>query len=131
MEAAWAILGRRKNPDTAPLREWAEGIRHRRGKQIAAVALARRLAGVLYAMWRNQTAYDPAKLCRGGCRPARRVTGAGDHNGMGQISLLRKKGGTVSATRCLAEVESRAVDGATAPSNRPSCAGELGLAPNM
>ncbi|MFQ5896603.1 MAG: IS110 family transposase [Nitrospinota bacterium] len=66
VEAAWAILGGRKKPDTAPLREWAEGIRHRRGKQIAAVALARRLAGILYAMWRDRTEYDPDKLRRGG-----------------------------------------------------------------
>jgi len=34
----------------------------------------------------------------------------------------------VSASRCLAEVQSRAVDGATAPSNIPSCAGEFSLA---
>jgi len=66
VEAAWAILGGRKKPDTAPLREWAERIRHRRGKQIAAVALARRLAGILYAMWRDQTEYEPAKLQRRG-----------------------------------------------------------------
>jgi len=65
VEAAWAILARRKKPETAPLREWAEGIRHRRGSPIAAVALARHLAGILYAMWRDHTAYEPAKLRRG------------------------------------------------------------------
>ncbi len=77
VEAAWGILGRRTKPDTAPLREWAEGIRRRRGKQTAAVALARRLAGILYAMWRDQTAYDPVKLRRGGVaqRAARGVPG--------------------------------------------------------
>ena len=66
VEAAWTILRGRKQSDTAPLREWAERIRQRRGGPIAAVALARRLAGILYAMWRDQTEYDPAKLRRGG-----------------------------------------------------------------
>ncbi len=41
----------------APLRAWAEGIAQRRGRSIAAVALARRLAGILYAMWRDGTDY--------------------------------------------------------------------------
>jgi hypothetical protein len=35
-------------------------IAKRRGKRIAVVALARRLAGVLWAMWRDGTVYDPA-----------------------------------------------------------------------
>jgi len=65
VEAAWAILRRRKKPETAPLREWADRIVSRRGSRVAAVALARRLAGILYAMWRDRTAYDPAKLRRG------------------------------------------------------------------
>lgn len=30
-----------------------------RGKKIGAVALARKLAGVLWAMWRDGTVYDP------------------------------------------------------------------------
>jgi hypothetical protein len=33
-----------------------------RGKRIAAVALARRLAGVLYAMWRDGVPYDAQRL---------------------------------------------------------------------
>ena len=35
---------------TDALRAWATGIAARRGKKIAVVALARRLAGILYAM---------------------------------------------------------------------------------
>lgn len=65
VEAAWAILRRRKKVDTAPLREWADRIGSRRGSRVAAVALARRLAGILYAMWRDHTEYDPARLQRG------------------------------------------------------------------
>jgi transposase len=67
VEAAWCILGRRKQPATAPLREWADRIAARRGSRIAAVALARKLAGILYAIWRDQTVYDISKL-RSGAR---------------------------------------------------------------
>lgn len=56
VEAAWRML-RSPNPDVAPLKSWAEQIAARRGKRIAVVALARRLAGILYAMWRDGTAY--------------------------------------------------------------------------
>ena len=52
VEAAWRVL-RTNAPAAAPLRAWAEGIAQRRGRSIAAVALARRLAGILYAMWRD------------------------------------------------------------------------------
>jgi transposase len=54
--AAWRVL-RSPDPAAAPLRAWAEGIGQRRGRSIAAVALARRLAGILYAMWRDGTDY--------------------------------------------------------------------------
>jgi hypothetical protein len=39
--------------ELAPLRPWADGIAQRRGRSVAAVALARRLAGILDAMWRD------------------------------------------------------------------------------
>jgi hypothetical protein len=50
---------RHAHPDTAELRAWATRIAARRGRRIAAVALARRLAGILYAMWRDGTDYQP------------------------------------------------------------------------
>ncbi|MGH7699052.1 MAG: transposase, partial [Gemmatimonadales bacterium] len=56
VEAAWRVL-RTKDPAAAPLRTWADGIAQRRGRSIAAVALARRLAGILYAMWRDRKDY--------------------------------------------------------------------------
>lgn len=61
VEAGWRML-RSKDPDTAALRAWALGIAARRGKRIAVVALARRLAGILYAMWRDQQSYDATQL---------------------------------------------------------------------
>jgi transposase len=61
VEAGWRIL-RSKSLETAALRAWALKIAARRGKAIAAVALARRLAGILYAMWRDNRAYDASVL---------------------------------------------------------------------
>ncbi|MCY1074305.1 IS110 family transposase [Archangium lansingense] len=58
IQAALSLL-RVKRPETAHLREWAEKIAARRGKKIAVVALARRLAGILFAMMRDGTQYRP------------------------------------------------------------------------
>lgn len=56
IECAWGIL-RRVHPDTETLRDWALRIAQRRGKHIAAVALARKLAGILFAMLRDNTRF--------------------------------------------------------------------------
>lgn len=61
VEAGWRIL-RSKEAETEALRTWAGAIATRRGKRIAVVALARRLAGILYAMWRDQRPYDATRL---------------------------------------------------------------------
>jgi transposase len=45
-----------------PLKRWAENVEQRRGKKIAVVAVARRLAGILWAMWRDGTSYNTTKL---------------------------------------------------------------------
>lgn len=47
-----------------PLRDWVEGVQHRRGRQVAVVALARKLTGILYALWRDDTVYDPLRTNR-------------------------------------------------------------------
>jgi len=52
VEAALTIL-RRRSAATASLHDWATRVKERRGMKIAVVALARKLAGVLYAMWRD------------------------------------------------------------------------------
>ena len=69
VEAGWRIL-RAKGEDTVALRAWALGIAARRGKRIAVVALARRLAGILYAMWRDQRPYAATRLHRPRARAA-------------------------------------------------------------
>lgn len=57
VEAAWCIY---RQCGTEPLAMWARNVAKRRGSPIAVVALARRLAGILWAMWRDRTVYDPA-----------------------------------------------------------------------
>jgi len=61
VEAGWRIM-RSKSPETLALRAWAARIAERRGNRIAVVALARRLAGVLFAMWRDEKPYDASAL---------------------------------------------------------------------
>jgi len=60
VQAAWNVL-RTKAPDD-PLKRWGEAVLRRRGKRIAMIAIARRLTGVLWAMWRDGTAYRPQPL---------------------------------------------------------------------
>jgi transposase len=61
VEAAWRIR-RSKDPALAPRNAWAERIATRRGKRVAIVALARRLAGILLTMCRTGTPYAAARL---------------------------------------------------------------------
>lgn len=60
VEAAHRILIF-KTPETLGLRLWTEGILKRRGKKVAIVALARKLLGILWAMWYDQVPFDPRK----------------------------------------------------------------------
>ena len=70
VQAAWCIL-RGRNAD--PLRAWANQVAKRRNKRIAVVALARRLAGVLWAMWRHGQVYDPALVGQASARGLERA----------------------------------------------------------
>jgi transposase len=62
VEAAWRVATHKGRPETRALREGAARIARRRGTRVAVVALARKLAGILYAMWRDGSSYDPARL---------------------------------------------------------------------
>lgn len=50
---------RLKKASTRHLWEWAERLKARRGKKVAAVALARKVAGILFAMMRDEKEYRP------------------------------------------------------------------------
>ena len=69
VEAAWRIR-RSKHPELASLNTWADRIAGRRGKRIAIVALARRLAGILFAMWRTNTPYAVGRFRKEEVAPA-------------------------------------------------------------
>jgi transposase len=62
VEAAWVLLVRAKSVQAQPLQAWALRIAARRGRRVAVVALARRLAGILYAMMRDGTEFDAGRL---------------------------------------------------------------------
>jgi hypothetical protein len=55
-------MSRSSDAKTAGLRAWAATITQRRGKKVAMVALARRLARILFAMWRDETEYQPKQI---------------------------------------------------------------------
>lgn len=71
VEGAWGVL--RLCDRKEPLRLWAEAVAERRSRKIAVTALARRLVGVLWAMWRDSKAYDPALLAVASGRGTRRL----------------------------------------------------------
>lgn len=66
VEAAWTIL-RRSSPTNLTLHAWAKRIAERRGQRVAVVALARKLAGILFVMWRDGTNFEPHILRPGRC----------------------------------------------------------------
>jgi transposase len=61
VQAAWAARRMRRED---PLHRWARAVEQRRGKRTAIVALARKLAGILYAIWRDGTVYESARGSR-------------------------------------------------------------------
>jgi transposase len=61
VQASWCIL---RQDDTNSLALWGRMVAQRRGKRIAVVALARRLTGILWAMWRDQSVFDSARVGR-------------------------------------------------------------------
>jgi transposase len=87
VQAAWCIL---RGRGVDPLRAWARSVERRRGKRIAVVALARRLAGVLWAIWRDGYHYDPARL---GNASARGIEGAArkEQQSAAAMRLIAKK----------------------------------------
>jgi transposase len=61
VEAGWCLL---RCKDGNPLTVWGRAVAQCRGDRIAAVAVARRLAGILWAIWRDGTVFDPERVAR-------------------------------------------------------------------
>jgi len=57
VQACWVIWMKKPND---PLARWGRQVAERRGRQVAVVAMARKLSGILYAMWRDGRPYDAA-----------------------------------------------------------------------
>ncbi|HKY39350.1 MAG TPA: hypothetical protein VJN18_25605 [Polyangiaceae bacterium] len=69
-KGAWAVLCKAGGDE--PLRLWEEAVAKRRGKRIAVGAVARRMVGILWAMWRDGSVYEPAALRRRSARGVRK-----------------------------------------------------------
>jgi transposase len=59
VQASWSLLRARGN---SALKVWGLALAKRKSKRVAVVAVARRLAGILWAMWRDGSAYNPEQL---------------------------------------------------------------------
>lgn len=66
VQAAWVLL--RKYP-ADPIARWGAQIAARRGPRIAAVAVARKLAGVMFALWRDNSSYNATRAARAADAP--------------------------------------------------------------
>lgn len=75
VQAAWATV-RSKDPAAQPLQMWFAAVASRRGKQQAIVGLARRLTGILFAMWRDQKSFDGARTSNNKDRRKYRIAAA-------------------------------------------------------
>jgi transposase len=69
VQAAWAAIRSRRHHND-PMVRWALGVAQRRGNKIAVVALARKLAGILFAIWRDGTRYDAVRAAASNELPA-------------------------------------------------------------
>ena len=61
VQAAWALHLRCRRPEAIPLQLWAHRIEQRRGRRTAIIALARKLAGILFALWRDGSVYASSR----------------------------------------------------------------------
>lgn len=58
IQAAWVAF---RQCAGDPMVQWARRLAERRGNPIAVVALARKMSGVMYALWRDRTSYQPSR----------------------------------------------------------------------
>lgn len=58
VQSAWSMW--RSRPSD-PVVLWARAIADKRSKRIAIIALARKIATVMWSMWKHQRSYDPAR----------------------------------------------------------------------
>jgi transposase len=69
-QAAWTAWRCRR---ADPMIKWTEQVAQRRGRKVAATALARKIAGILFAISRDGTAYSWDSSSRPAAAPAQAV----------------------------------------------------------
>ncbi len=62
LQAAWTVW--RTPSGSAALHAWVRRLGERRGRKVAVVGLAWRLARILFAMWRDGHLFQPTRLTR-------------------------------------------------------------------
>ena len=61
IQAAWSAWNHRK---ADPMVSWALRMEERRPRQVAITALARKMVGILFALWRDGSSYEPQRGAR-------------------------------------------------------------------
>lgn len=61
VQAAWSALRSKRGQE---LQDWSRQVEHRRGSRIAVVALARKLSGIMFAIWRDGSEYQASRAAR-------------------------------------------------------------------
>ena len=90
VQACWSAIRCRPGD---PMVAWALKIAERRGRGVAVVALARKVAGILYAMWRDGTTYDPrrgAQILETDGRNGPSTATIGESSGASRVRSLRE-----------------------------------------
>ena len=80
IQAAWGVIRSRQG---SSLKTWALAVQRRRGQRIAVVALARRLAGILWAIWYEGTVFEAKRVgqtsAEGLSRQAKTIEATAEH----------------------------------------------------
>jgi transposase len=63
VQAAWAAR-RSRRARSSPLVQWSLQVEKRRGKGVAIVAMARKMAGILFAIWRDGSRYEEPRAAK-------------------------------------------------------------------
>lgn len=88
VQAAWNVVRTKAAED--PLRCWGQALLRRRGKRIGVVAIARRLAGILWAMWRDGTPYRAAPLAQASAAGLERAAHVARHDASAMSRVARR-----------------------------------------
>jgi transposase len=120
VQAAWAA--RRSRSEHAML-AWADAVEQRRGRFVATVALARKLVGILFALWRDGTTYAASRGAtasrrpEGGARPPSRVKSTGRARPASRVKGKLERAPAAPLTRAAGRAERQVRDAGTEPAS--------------